>query len=71
VARRTIDQQIAQLEARRSELEAAISEQERYKSLKAPGEGGSETQFTNADKLYSELATVENKLATYYNYKEN
>lgn len=69
MARRTIDQEIAALEARRDDLESKISEHESYKALIAQGNHGAETHFTDIKVLYSERDKVKKELETLYRHK--
>ena len=67
MARRTISEEIALLEAERDRLERILSEQERYQKLKAQGMFGSETTFTDYTALTNQLNRVKEKLTTLYN----
>jgi hypothetical protein len=71
LARRTVDDQITLLEARRDSLEEKLEAHESYKSLKAQGNEGATTDFTDPLKLQEMLDKVNNKLALLYTRKDN
>ena len=66
MARRTNQDEIVRLEARRDSLESKISEAESYKTLESAGNHGSRTEFTDPTKLNSMLERVNNKLHNLY-----
>lgn len=66
MAKRTIAEEIAILEARRDSLEAKLEAHESYSSLEAQGSEGATTSFTDPTKLDEMLTTVNNKLTTLY-----
>jgi hypothetical protein len=67
MARRTLAQKIAFYETRRDNIEAKLESHESYKSIKAQGTEGAETDFVDPVKLNTMLNEIENKLSTLYN----
>ncbi len=71
MARRTLDEQISTLEARRDSLETQIESHQGVSRLKAQGSYGAETDFIDPLKLQQILNQVNNKLAILYTQKDN
>ena len=71
MARRTIDEQIANLETRRDSIEDKLEAHESYRTLRAQGSEGSQTDFTDPLKLQEILDKVNNKLSLLYTLKDN
>ena len=67
MARRTIDEQIAKLEAERDKIETELSEVVPYQKLKAHGMFGAETTFTDYEALTKRLDRVKEQLTILYN----
>ena len=59
----TIDTKLTKYRAELLRLETILEEQERYKSLKAQGLGGSESQFTDFSKIESRITKLENLIS--------
>jgi dephospho-CoA kinase len=68
MARRTLKEQIRQLESERDELEKIIAEQQRYDELNSGVQAGNSTKtaFTDVDLLYRRLDTIVNRLEILY-----
>jgi DNA gyrase/topoisomerase IV subunit A len=66
MARRTLAEEITQLETERDALETLLSEQERYSELEAQGTEGAKTRFTDPKKLYERLDKIKNRLSVLY-----
>jgi hypothetical protein len=68
MARPTLTEQIAKLEAQRDEIEKIIEEQQRYDELNSGVQAGNSTKtaFTDADVLYRRLDTIVNRLEILY-----
>lgn len=69
MARRSVDDEIAKLEAERDRLEVKVEEQEAYKVLIAQGNRGSETHFADLKVLHNRLSVIYGRLETLYAYK--
>lgn len=69
MARRTIDEQLTNLEGERDRLETKLAEIEAYRSLKAQGEAGSESQFTDISKIHTRLGAIYSQLETLYRHQ--
>ena len=59
----TIDDKLVKYRTELARLEDILAEQERYSSLKAQGMGGSESQFTDVDKIYNRITKLENLIS--------
>lgn len=69
MARRSIDDEITELEAERDRLKVKIEEAEAYKVLIAQGNRGSETHFTDLEVHHARMSAIYNRLETLYGYK--
>ena len=62
-----IDDKITKTEAEITRLEAILEDQERYESLKAQGNSGSETRFVDVARIHERLNILENRLSNLRN----
>ncbi len=67
MARRTINDEIAKLEAERDKIEHEMEQVFPYQKLRAMGMFGSETTFVDYEALTVRLDRVKEKLTTLYN----
>jgi hypothetical protein len=71
LARRTLDEEITQLESERDSLETIISEQQGYKSLQGQGTEGATTDFVDPQRLYNRLDQIKARLSVLYRWKDS
>ena len=71
MARRTLDEEITQLESERDTLESAILAQQGFKKLQGQGTEGASTEFADPIKLYERLDTIKGRLSVLYRRKDS
>ncbi len=71
MARKTLDEQISELETNLSNLQTKVDEHESFKSLQGQGSEGAVTDFTDVTKLYTRIDQINNRLTVLYTIKDN
>ena len=70
MARRSISEQIKELETQRDALETEISNHQGLVEIEGQGNQGARTKFVDPQRLYDRLDLINNKLETLYGYND-